>query len=59
MLVHKPQSPGYNKCMHVSEEPKLCLPKGKKKISEHFLRVCLETIKTTTFSFILNSDTMA
>lgn len=32
MLVHKPQSPGYNKCVHVSEEPKLCLPKGKKNL---------------------------
>lgn len=30
MLAHKPQSQGYNKCVHGAEEPKLCLPKGKK-----------------------------
>lgn len=57
MLVHKPQSQGYNKCVHGSEEPKLCLPKVK--ISESFLRVYLETIKTTTFPFLLDCDTLA
>lgn len=57
MLVHKPQSQGCNKCVQVSEEPKLCLPKVK--ISESFLRVYLETIKTSTFPFLLSSDTLA
>lgn len=30
MLVHKPQSQGCNKCVHVSEQPELCSPKGEK-----------------------------
>ena len=43
ILVHKPQSQGCNKCVPVSEGPKLCLPKGK-EVSERFLRVYSETI---------------
>lgn len=58
MLVHKPQSRGDNKCVCVYQRSQSFVCQ-KVKISESFLRVYLETIKTTTFAFMLNSDTMA